>query len=88
MKTIKSPHAILITIFFLSILGGVLAQKAESKFRCLTCIMFSHNQLDPPTICTLPLRGITTVPNANPIVLFATTTTTLPCVTSTFYSTF
>jgi len=74
----------LAAIAVLAIAGGVYAAKAKD----LSKVVFTHNPLDLPTVCTVPLRGITTIPNTSTIVLFATTTTTKPCVLSTFYTTF
>lgn len=79
----KKAIAILSVVALGAVSSGTYAYKAKN----MESIVFVHDPFAPPTLCTVPLAGVTTSTNPNPIQLLATTTTTLPCVGKTFYIT-
>ncbi|HWW42235.1 hypothetical protein [Pedobacter sp.] len=81
----KKAKLMLAAIAVLAVAGGVFAANAN---RNLGAVVYTHSSTDPiATRCTVTLVGYTTTTNLAPKTLFATTTTSLPCVTKTFYIT-
>lgn len=67
----------------MTLLGIITAFKVAD----ITKVVYIHSASDPASLCTVPFLGVTTIPNNRPIVLNATTSSTLPCKIQTFYLT-